>query len=100
MGQPITVTSTRVGDTLLIDADRSLTGQDGSSFDREQAAGGSDFPAHLAQRLFELDPAVDHVYVGSNGVVVRRSGGWDDAAAAGAEARVRNFFVFYEQNRA
>jgi hypothetical protein len=91
MGQDVEIRSTaRMGEILLIDTDRSFTGQDGQVITRE--GGGEDVPAELAARLFELDPGIDHVFVLQNTVTVRRPGGWDDHAAAAVE-RVTNTFL-------
>ena len=97
MGQPINVlNSTVVGDVLMIDTDRSITGQDGSSYGSADAAAASGtFPGDLASRLFSADAATAHVFVASNQVVIERSGGWTDASAEAAATIVANFFVFY-----
>jgi hypothetical protein len=96
MGQPISVLETTVvGDVLMIDTDRSITGQDGSGFaSAQEAAEAATFPGDLAARLF-ADDAVTNVFVASNQVVVERSGGWDDATTSAAASIVANFFVFY-----
>lgn len=97
MGQPINVlNTTAVGDVLMIDTDRSITGQEGSGFDSAEAAASADsLPGELAARLFADAPATRHVFVASNQVVVDRSGGWSDDSAAAAATIVANFFVFY-----
>lgn len=85
----------------MFDTDRSMTGQDGYEYaSREEASRGETFPAALAVRLFESDPRIDHVYLLSNVVVARRSGGWDGDALESAAEVIRTFFVFYEQNKA
>lgn len=96
MGQVINVTSTVIGDTAIFDADRSLSGQDGGSYDSATATEGDDtFGAALAAQLFESDPLIAHVFVASNAIVVRRKSGWDDAGLGTAAAVIRHFFVFY-----
>ncbi len=97
MGQPITIDETvRVGDVVVFGTDRSLTGQHGETFDSpETAAGGSSFAAGLARELFAADEALDHVYVYMNEIVVRRAGGWDDAAVSRLGKVIERFFVFY-----
>jgi hypothetical protein len=98
MGQPIEIWDTDVvGDILLVSTDRSFTGQDGERYipgdgTQEDAI----FPARLAARLFEADPSIDHVYVMSNVLSIRRSGGWDDDAVRVAREVVAAFFLFYE----
>ncbi|MDX1690496.1 MAG: hypothetical protein R3290_05700 [Acidimicrobiia bacterium] len=97
MGQPIEVLRTTVvGDVLMIDTDRSITGQDGSAFSSASEAEESEvFPGELAGRLFSSDEGIDHVFVASNQVVVRRPAGWDDGSADEAARIVADFFVFY-----
>lgn len=101
MGQTIEVDeAVELGDVLLISTDRSLTGQDGESY----VPGGitddnPNFPAKLAKRLFESDSKVDHVYVMSNAISIRRPGGWDDGALEGARRTVSNFFRFYSTDQ-
>ncbi len=97
MGQPITVADITVaGDLAAFDADRSITGQDGVSFDSAAAATeSSGYPAELAARIFETDSGVDHVFVASNQTVVRRDGAWDDASVRAIAAVIEAFFVVY-----
>lgn len=97
MGQPITITGTTVqGAIAAFHCDRSITGQDGVGFSTvDDARRDGTFPGDLAVRLFEADDSVDHVYLASNQVVVRRQGDWDDDALRGAAAIVETFFVFY-----
>lgn len=99
MGQTIEIRRTvTLGDVLIVDADRSITGQDGEVFNGVEAARrGSTFPAALATRLFEDVPGVDHVYVMSNTVSVRRPSGWGEADVATAAAVVSDFFRFYRE---
>lgn len=97
MGQPITISGTTVdGPVAAFHTDRGITGQDGVAFSSAEAAeAAATIPADLALRLFRSDESIDHVYVASNQVVVRRDGGWDDTALAGASGVVTAFFVFY-----
>ena len=98
MGQPIQVEATTLGDVVIFDTDRSITGQDGSAYaSREDAAASDRFPAQLAQRIFDADSSVDHVFVASNQVVVRRSAGWTDAAVDDAADVVSRFFLYYPE---
>ena len=95
MGQPITISGTTVdGAVAAFHTDRGITGQDGVSFASADASDGS-FPGDLAARLFGADEAIDHVFIASNQVVVRRDGGWDDDSVAAAGSVVEAFFVFY-----
>jgi hypothetical protein len=82
-----------MGDLLLIDTDRSFTGQDGAALTRGEP--GEAVPGKLAARLFELDPGIDHVYVLQNAVTVRRPGGWDEDAKDAVLGVVEGFLLFY-----
>ena len=96
MGQIINVTGTVSGDSAVFEADRSLSGQDGGSYESiEETADDPTFPARLAARLFESDTAVNRVFAGSNGVVIRRTGGWTDSDVTQVGAVIEEFFVFY-----
>ena len=108
MGQTIQIWDANVvGDVLLVSTDRSFTGQDGETYrpnapisDAAMAGASNDsaaiFPAQLAARLFESDGAIDHFYVMSNVLSIRRREGWDDASVASARDIVASFFLFYE----
>ena len=93
MGQTIQINKvTTLGRVLIIDADRSLTGQDGESFTGRQTASHVDtIAAQLAVRLFEAD----YIHVMSNAVSVRRRTDWSDAGADAASAVVAEFFRVY-----
>lgn len=97
MGQTIQINSvTSLGRVLIIDADRSLTGQDGESFTGRQTASHVDtLAANLAVRLFEGDSEVDYIHVMSNAVSVRRRTDWSDSDAEGASGVVAEFFRVY-----
>jgi hypothetical protein len=100
MGQTIQIWDTDVvGDVLLVSTDRSFTGQDGETYrPGDQIASDAIFPAQLAARLFESDPSVDHVYVMSNVLSIRRKGAWDDSSVDAARETVASFFRFYEDS--
>lgn len=101
MGQTIEIDEAiELGDVLLISTDRSLTGQDGESYvpgiitdDKPNVS------AQLAQRLFDSDSKVDHVYVMSNAISIRRPGGWDEGALEVSRQTVSNFFRFYTSHQ-
>jgi len=96
MGQPIEVAATRFDDVVVFDTDRSISGQDGEDFgSREDADAGATFPAQLAQRLFAGVDGVDHVFVASNQVVMRRSGQWDQPEVDAAAQVISDFFLYY-----
>ena len=95
MGQPIEVTSTGVDDIAMFDTDRTITGQDGDSFNSSQAEAATSIPGDLATRLFDRVAGIDHVFVASNQVVVRRPHGWDDHVIGTATKTITDFFLFY-----
>ena len=102
MGQTIQIWDANVvADMLLVSTDRSLTGQDGETYrpgsptSADLVAPDAIFPAQLAERLFQSDSSIDHVYVMSNVLSIRRQGGWDDASVASTRDVVATFFLFY-----
>ncbi len=96
MGRPIQTSSVVIGDILILDGDRAITGQDGTVYSSAaEADADGRFPGRLAARIFAADGSVDHVFVASNQVVARRRGGWNDDAVAGVAGVVSEFFVFY-----
>ena len=98
MGQTIEIIkTTAVERVLVIDTDRSIAGQDGVAFNGVEAARrSSTFPGRLAVRIFETDSAVDHVFVMSNTVSVRRIGGWDAESTERISDLVVGFFRYYD----
>lgn len=98
MGQTIEINGVRAVDrVLVIDTDRSLAGQDGEVFNGLEAARRSEtFPGKLAFELFEADTSIDHVFVMSNTVSIRRMGGWDDESIGIVSTVVADFFRFYD----
>jgi hypothetical protein len=96
MGQPIKVSTTVLGDVMLVDTDRSITGQEGTAYtSADGAAADGRLPGRLAGRLYEADDSIAGVFVASNQVVIRRTDGWDEAAAETVSGIVEGFFVFY-----
>ena len=96
MGQRIEVSTSVVGDVLMLDTDRSITGQEGSEYDSAASADAGDrFPGRLAARMFGSDTEIDHILVGSNVVVVRRTVAWDETSIRGVSAVVGDFFLVY-----
>lgn len=93
MGQNVEIKdSVNLGEVLVIDTDRSFTGQDGHTITPDSERFG--VPGRLADRLFSLDLGIDHVFVLQNTVTVRRSAGWDEDSA-GAVADVTGSFLRY-----
>ena len=100
MGQQIEVAEAVVLDSVAVfDTDRTFSGQDGVSYSRSDEVDVT-FPSQLAGRLFESDTAVDHVFVFSNTVSVRRPGGWEEGLLSSTRDMITNFFVFYDENKA
>lgn len=94
MGQTVVINNAvEMGDLLLIATDRSFTGQDGAAITRNDP--GDAVPGKLAQRLFELDPGIDYLYVLQNAVTVRRPGGWEEDSKTAALEVVESFLLFY-----
>ncbi len=97
MGQTVVVNEVKeLGDVLLIDTDRSFTGQDGIAM-TPSSRGGS-VPGVLADQLFDLGLGVDHVYVLQNTVTVKRPGGWDEESKAAITSIVESFLRFYDES--
>ena len=97
MGQSVTVESKPQEEFCIFTTDRGLTGQDGARFSSIDDIGdATDFPATLASRLFQSDGAIDHVYIASNDVIVRRAGEWDSASVETVSRTIGDLFRFYE----
>ncbi len=100
MGQLINVDHRVQGDVAVFTGDRSLTGQDGARyFASDNLPENGSFTATLAGRFFELDPAIDYVFIAHNHVVARRPGGWDQKALDDASDTLHRFFVFWDGDR-
>ena len=97
MGQTIQISNSIEDDqVLMVSTDRSLSGQDGEAYTGPvSAAAVNTFPARLAIRIFEAESSIDHVYVMSNTVSIRRRGGWDVESKEKALETISEFFRFY-----
>ena len=97
MGQKIQIASVRVvGDTASYTTDRHLSSPDGETFaGLADAESAGTIPARLAVRLFEAVDGIVHIFAGSNHIVIRRSGGWDEAAESSASAVIESFYSHY-----
>jgi hypothetical protein len=94
MGQDVIIKETvTIGDALVIDTDRSFTGQDGHKITTDSESHG--FPGRLAEKLFSLGLDIDYIYVLQNTVTIRRPGGWDDEAAGVVADVAGSFLRFY-----
>lgn len=94
MGQDVIIKNTMtMGDVLVIDTDRSFTGQDGHVITPESERHG--VPGRLADRLFALDLGIDHIFVLQNTVTVRRNGDWDEESAGAVTDITGSFLRFY-----
>ena len=85
----------RVGNVLILDTDRSFTGQDGEVVTPGQT--GSGVPGMLATGLFGLGLGIDHIFVQQNAVTLRRPGGWDEAAEQMVSDVTRSFLLHYSE---
>ena len=94
MGQRIEVSAVQLGSVALFSTDRSITGQDGIGFERGSLEGDGP-PAELARRLFDADDSINHVYVLSNTVSVRRQEEWDDDSLDDATGVISALFIHY-----
>ena len=83
-----------LGSVALFSTDRSITGQDGIGFSPDSIEGDAP-PAELARRLFMADSSINHVYVLSNTVSVRRQEGWDDDSLDEATGVISGLFIHY-----
>ena len=100
MGQLIEVDRLLLGDVAVFDTDRSLSGQEGETYDSAAAADASDtYPGRLAGALFAELPSIESVYVFSNTISIKSSGGWEDEQADAATWIIRNSLVYYANNR-
>ena len=94
MGQDVVIKDkVTMGNVLVIDTDRSFTGQDGHIITPDSERHG--VPGVLAGRLFSLDLGVDYVYVLQNSVTVRRPAGWDDESAGVVSDVIGSFLRYY-----
>lgn len=94
MGQNVEIKdSVALGDVLVIDTDRSFTGQDGHTITPGDQDSG--VPGQLANRLFGLDLGIDHVHILQNTVTIRRSGGWDEDTAGVVSDVTASFLRYY-----
>lgn len=96
MGQNVEIKSTvELGEVLIVDTDRSFTGQDGHVITPDDE--GQGVPGILARRLFDLGLGIDHVFVLQNTVTVRRPGGWDEDSAGVVGDTTAGFLRFYDE---
>ena len=94
MGQNVEIKGTvELGDILIVDTDRSFTGQDGHIITPD--SDGDGVPGVLASRLFDLGLGIDHVFVLQNIVTVRRPGGWDEDSAGTVSDVTETFLRYY-----
>jgi ferredoxin--NADP+ reductase len=96
LGQSIVVETQVIGNVAVLTGNRSLTGQDGEAFsspgDGDMAGTSASL---LAARLFDGDPAIDHVFAQMHVVVVRRNEGWDATSLKGATRTFETLFVYW-----
>ena len=96
MGQNVEIKDTvAMGEILIIDTDRSFTGQDGQTITADSAGHG--VPGVLADRLFALDVGINHVFVLQNTITVRRPGGWDEDLTGAVSEVTQSFLRYYDE---
>jgi hypothetical protein len=96
MGQSVEIKDVvAMGDVMIIDTDRSFTGQDGQTISPGKLGSGT--PGLLAARLYALGLGIDHVHVQQNSVTVRRPGGWDPETRDLVVAVAGSFLRFYDE---
>ena len=96
MGQNVEIKDTvAMGEILIIDTDRSFTGQDGQTITADSAGHG--IPGVLADRLFALEVGINHVFVLQNTITVRRPGGWDEDPTGAVSEVTRSFLRYYDE---
>lgn len=96
MGQDVQINETvEMGDILIVDTDRSFTGQDGQAL--VPGSEGHGVPAVLAERLFALGLDIDHVHVLQNTITVRRPGGWDEDSTGSVTAVANTLLRYYDE---
>lgn len=94
MGQTVQIRDVvQLGESLLIDTDRSFTGQDGQEITPDSP--GTAVPGKLAKELFGLDLGVDYVFVLQNTVSVRRPKGWDESSIEAVKEATSTFLRHY-----
>ncbi len=95
MGQTVEIRDVvELDEVLLIDTDRSFTGQDGHEITPDSIADG--VPGLLANQLFALDIGINHVFVLQNTISVRRNAGWDQETSDRVTEATAKFLRFYE----
>ena len=95
MGQNVEIKGTvELGEVLIVDTDRSFTGQDGHVITPDSESEG--VPGVLATKLFDLGLGIDHVFILQNIVTIRRPGGWDEDSAGSVTDVTETFLRFYE----
>jgi len=96
MGQNVEIKDkVAMGEILIVDTDRSFTGQDGQAMTPEFE--GEGVPGVLAARLFALDLGIDHVFILQNTVTVRRPGGWDEDSADAVSEVTHSLLRYYDE---
>jgi hypothetical protein len=97
MGQTVEIRDTvELGETLLIDTDRSFTGQDGQEITPDKP--GTAVPGRLSEELFALNLGIDYVFVLQNTVSIRRPEGWNAESVDTVKETTSGFLRHYEES--
>lgn len=101
MGQRIAVTTRRIGNIAVLIGDRNLTSQDGETFASWNETRPDGTPASmLANRIFDIDSAINHISAQSNTVVVKRDDVWDTSSLANVASVLETLFVYWDDQPA
>jgi len=95
VGQIIEVKTTKVNKTLIFDLNRSVSGQEGMTFNNiSEASLIPDVSGQLALKLFQQIDDIDTIFIQSNMVTInfQRNIGNDTSHV---ESTLQNFFIFY-----
>ena len=96
MGQIIEVKTTKLNKTVIFDLNRSVSGQEGMTFNNiSDASLISDVSGKLALKLFQEFDDIETIFIQSNIVTINfdRNIGND---ASHIENTLKNFFIFYK----
>ena len=95
MGQKIELKTTQFGKNVIFDLNRSLSGQDGETYDNiAHASLSNETSAQLALKLFQYSSDIESIFIQSNVVTVNFSKNMGTAIKE-FETQIEDFFLFY-----
>ena len=96
MGQKIELKTTKFNKNVIFDLNRSLSGQDGITYNNiAQASLTDEVSAQLALRLFQFSSDIENIFIQSNVVTVNFSTNIGTAVEE-YEKQIEDFFLFYK----